>query len=1008
MDPLRQLFQEEARQHLGELEAALMRLEQGSDDADRDQACRHLHTLKGLCRLNGMEAAADWVHRVEDAVITRPDAGTWTALLDQLPALQTAIDHFCEDQPWALPELQPPLVAARQDEETLPALPALSSRELPGYMTGPEQLRLREYLTDPELVLWELAYSGPAETLIDLLNHLEPLGDVYEYLVLYQFTPPRLEALLLTPRDRAPSDLTLPDGVECLLCTRRWPPDQDQPSAPDAPATTGQDSPAGTEAPAEEASAPAASKAEAFQARLKALRLEFARDKSLELEETINQILQLSQPDSGAALDEVFRQFHSLKGAGGTHGLQPVTTLSHAVETLLARVRDGELTLSERHVDLLVSAADTLRAMLDAAAGDQPCPQAPADLIQALEQAAAELSSPARKHAPQPREPEPKPAPDATPASGTAAPPDRTPCSPAPAREVPAEVLVRIPLSRVDTLINLTGELSQVQTSQAHLQGALRQLARKLDNAGHLWRQLDSQHDLSPELRYQLMQTLGRRLQETTRIAGQLAQDTETLADAGMQHTDRLISEALSLRAVSVDQLFSQLPRLVRDTARQTGKQVTLETQANAAEVDTHVLERLREPLIHMVRNAIDHGIETAEERKALGKPEQATLRISAHSQGSRVLMRIEDDGRGLDARILKDKALAKGLIQADDAQRMTPEQAWQLIFLPGFSTRDQASQVSGRGVGMDVVRHAVESLGGHIRIQSTPGQGTAFELVLPVNLSISPVILLRAGGLTCAIPKDRIEHLLKPDPTDIHTANGRPALTRDGQALPLYRLDDMLGESGRPDLPPFVLVVHSVDGPMGVLVDAILDEQWVMIRPFEGLIAELPGYAGGCISPDGQVIPILDLNALLPRARHIRTQPGSTITKADRRPTLLVAEDSLMTQQLYRSVLEGAGFRVIVADHGLDAWKILQDETVDLVISDIQMPEMNGLELTRLIRKDTRLRHLPVILITSLENDAEREAGLEAGADAYLFKSRFLQTELLERIRLLTGEVST
>ncbi|RMF15796.1 MAG: hybrid sensor histidine kinase/response regulator [Gammaproteobacteria bacterium] len=1005
MDPLRALFQEEALQHLDALDHALMAVESGDTDADLDEVFRHLHTLKGLCRLNGLETAATLIHQVETHFTEHRDAAVAGTLLDWLPSLREAILAWCAGQPEHIAPLPDSFHAPDQSPDTtLPELPDFST-ELKGLMTGPHKQALRRYLNDPELKLWELIYRGPGDALEEVLDRLEPLGDVYEHLVLYKHDPPHLEVLLLTEKDRDPLDIELPAGAEQLTGRCCWPlAHTDVPKSP-APSDTALPGPQASDAP--ETGAREDKKTD-LQKKLAALKLAFARDKALELEETANQIIALGDTPDREQLDDVFRQFHSLKGAGGTHGLKDVTTVSHAAESLLAHARDHSADLNDAHVDVLLKATDWLRTRLRAEVEGTEIPTVPGDLIEALNAARQEEQREASPASTPPQAPEPAaPSAPATAEQAESNSPEgaspRTPVQPVnTTTTAAASAPLRVSLERVDTLINLSGEVSLALHGQARNLHDWRQAQRALDHASQLWRRLDS-GTLPDDERYTLAQRLGTLLHKTGEHLRGLTSRFEGSLDQGMQFADQLISEALSLRSISVEQLFSQLPRLVRDTARQTGKAVRLVTETNDAEIDKHVLERLREPLIHMVRNAIDHGIEPPDQRKRAGKPETATLTVSARSQGSRITLRIEDDGRGLDAGHLRERAVSKGLLTEEAAAQLSDAEARRLIFTPGFSTRDTASEVSGRGVGMDVVRHAVESLGGQIRIHTQPGQGTTFELILPVNLSIIPVITLRVGTLTCAVQKDRIDRLYKPTPDALGTLNDRPALIRDDELIPLYPLASLMG-LGEAGAAPFVLGLTTPEGPVGLQATEVLSEEWVMIRPFQGVIDHLPGYAGGFIDPEGHVVPVLDLNTLI-QSTQSQALASAQIRQHDTRPpTILVAEDSLMTRQLYCSVLEGAGFTVIPTEDGLQAWEVLREREVDLVVSDIRMPELDGLELTRLIRRDSRLSHLPVILVTGQESDEEREAGMEAGADAYIFKSQFLQTELLERIRLLTG----
>ena len=418
----------------------------------------------------------------------------------------------------------------------------------------------------------------------------------------------------------------------------------------------------------------------------------------------------------------------------------------------------------------------------------------------------------------------------------------------------------------------------------------------------------------------------------------------------------------------------------------------------------------MADPLMHLLRNAIDHGIETVEERRRAGKPTTGTLELAAEHHGSHIVITVRDDGRGMDPQHLIAAAVAKGVILDREAERLTTEQAYGLIFRPGFSTKEQVSAISGRGVGMDVVKSNIDSLKGRIEIDSAVGRGTTFRIHLPLSISVIQVILVESGGQTLCLPTTAISEIIQVSDEDIQSEEGRACVQHRGTSVPIVRLSQLLNlaDLRRPLQQGAVAIAHGIEGTLGFTVDRAVSEQTIVVKDMGSLLRHVPHVAGGTILADGRVSVILDTVSLIAAA--IRTggtwQAAAPVTATTSvSQTLLVVDDSLTTRELLRGLLESAGYGVVVARHGREAWELLHGHTsFALVVSDVSMPEMDGLELTAKIKADSRLSRLPVVLVTSLAQPDEKLKGMQAGADAYIVKGAFDQAGLLGRVEELVG----
>ena len=550
---------------------------------------------------------------------------------------------------------------------------------------------------------------------------------------------------------------------------------------------------------------------------------------------------------------------------------------------------------------------------------------------------------------------------------------------------------IRVRLSRLDLLVDLAGELLI-----HHRRGG--RLLINVNRALHLARRIQQcGHTEAKPL-----------LDEIEILLGRLAEEEEERSLRAGVTLSALQTEVLRVRMLPVGSLFQSAPRLIRDLGRRQGKAVRLEIRGGETELDKRILEHLADPLLHLIRNAVDHGIEPAEARTRAGKAPQGMIRLTAYQQGGQVVIEVEDDGRGLDLQALREKAVAQGHAQAADL--LSDAEASRLIFLPGLSTREVVTEISGRGVGMDVVQANVERLKGMVDVETVAGQGTRFRLRLPLTLAILETLVVGLGSWRYCLPSTAVLEGLEVSPTNLDRVGPALLLAHRGETIRVVPLARLVGEPETPLADPTVVVVLEAGGQrLGVIVDRLLEVQDVVLKGLGRLLTEAPGLAGTTILGDGGIALVLDPVALLRMARNQTGTPTPAPAReapVRRAPRALVVDDSFPAREFMRGVLEASGFEVRLAGDGVEALERLATETVDLVVTDVMMPRMDGLVLTRRLRKQPAFRRLPIVIVTSLDKE-ERRQGLEAGADAYITKGAFDQDHLLTVVEgLLAQEV--
>ena len=669
----------------------------------------------------------------------------------------------------------------------------------------------------------------------------------------------------------------------------------------------------------------------------------FADEAETRLRRIGEHVLTLETSPSAEVVAAILRDAHSLKGAAAVVGLDGVSTVAHRLEDVLEPHREGGDPLPASLIDRLLHVVDGLQGLLPLIRRGDVTASVTADLAAHLDPAATVTVAPA------------VPAPVATPALVATPTPVAAPMSPS---AVQSE-MIELPASRVDEIVRSVGESA------------------------------------ATNLR------LGRVIGE------HLGRDPETLSEyrdlsRGIRH---LHEKAVRARMVPVGTIAGRLHRAARDVARARDIHVDWEVVGDDTELDRSVLQQLTDPLLHIVRNAVDHGIESADERRALGKPERATVRFVARQVGSDVVVSVTDDGRGIDVSKVRAEAARHGF----DTDGLSDADARDLIFHGGVSTAVEVSQTSGRGVGLDVVRASIERLRGRIEVVSTAGSGTEFRITVPVTAAVLPCLLVEAGGQRFALPMACIVSTQAPDAATITRAQGTPRVWVAGTVVPLASLGARIGLDV-PDEGPIVVVAQG-DSVAAYQVGALVGQRDVMVTSLGAFVPQLPLVAGAAVEADGSILMVLNGGALARDVHSIAIVSEARAAGSEPEParlaSVLVADDALPVRELQRSILEDAGYRVVVAEDGAEALATLGRDRVDLVLTDVDMPRMNGFELTRAIRAHPDLANLPVVIVSSKGSDADQQEGLDAGADAYIVKDAFGEGLLLSAVQQLLGRAS-
>jgi two-component system, chemotaxis family, sensor kinase CheA len=509
----------------------------------------------------------------------------------------------------------------------------------------------------------------------------------------------------------------------------------------------------------------------------------------------------------------------------------------------------------------------------------------------------------------------------------------------------------------------------------------------------------------------QLIKTLNTKIQSTSEfceledIAIQLTEADEKFSFI----TSDIQDEVMKLRMIPVSNLFSQFPRAMRDLAHKNQKQIEFDMKGEDTYLDKSIIDQMKDPLMHLLRNAVDHGIEKSVERVRNNKPETGKISLNAYHSGSQVVIEIFDDGQGIDVNKVKEQAIARNIASPEKINQMTDEKVFQFIFMPGFSTAAVVTETSGRGVGMDVVKESILKLKGMIEVSSKAGLGTAFTIKLPLTLMITECLLVDCGNDVFGLPIDNIIETARIRSDEIETIGNKEVVTIRDEVIPMARLNNMFslpckGIVEKRFFP--LIIVQSIKNKLAIQVDQIIGHHELVVKALGYPLRSTKNLSGSAVLGNGKVVLVLDIPSIVddadyagfnkPFVGQIKSSAGERMNK------ILLAEDTLSTAMLEKNILEAAGFAVVVARDGKEALERAAQEKFDLVITDVLMPKMNGYELAASLKKDNFYKNVPVVIVTTRGSDSDKKKGLEAGADAYLLKKDFTSDKLLETINQL------
>jgi two-component system, chemotaxis family, sensor kinase CheA len=688
-------------------------------------------------------------------------------------------------------------------------------------------------------------------------------------------------------------------------------------------------------------------------------------------------LLQLEQQGTDpSVVDSIFRELHTIKGSAAVAGLPDVSSLAHQLEDLVSDLRAGRTEATPELIDTLLSGLDGLVSVIERSLGEPeldgvvraraPDPPATGDHAAARRPGAPASAPPHVPTAtPVVRVPPSPPGVPASPDVTASVPPvpagpeaaSAPAATPAAAATSRSAAIVMVPLERLEELSRLVSE-----SASAHLR-------------------------------------VGRMLSDRFGTDPGLLAEFNELSRALNDLQDR----AMRTQMVPVSTITDALHRTVRDLARSQGKDIRWDARGTDTELDRGVLHQLSDSLLHLVRNAVDHGIETPDERLAAGKPAQATIRLHAMQLGSEVIIAVTDDGRGVDLQRVRQEAGRHGV----DTDGLSDDEVVGLTLRSGLSTASFVTDVSGRGVGLDVVRSNVEAARGRIEVRSRPGVGAEFRIIVPITLAVLRCLLVEAGGARYALPFHRVVRS-QADSAAVRThAEGRAVVWVDRRAVATSVLSEALG-GGPAAVPdgPIVVLADSVQRH-AFKVDRLLGQRDVVLKGLSRLLPKVPAVAGASVEPDGSVLLVLDPPGLIARAQrsgHVQAVAPPHRAVDGPQPRILVVDDALTVRELQRSILERAHFEVRVASDGVQAMALLAEEPADLVLTDVEMPNLDGFALTEAIRGNAALANTPVLILSSRASDADRQRGLDVGADGYIVKSGFDEASLLSAVDRLLG----
>ncbi|MCG6553104.1 MAG: hybrid sensor histidine kinase/response regulator [Candidatus Magnetominusculus sp. LBB02] len=756
------------------------------------------------------------------------------------------------------------------------------------------------------------------------------------------------------------------------------------------------------------------------------------------IEEGLLQLERNVPGDKKALMEGLFREAHSLKGSARQLGVNKIELLGHTLEDMLNAAKRGEKELSSANVNNIYRCLDAINELLEeAVAGKassvnvslmiaelkgqravEPAPVKKADVVEDEKPPQCEILTLGKEVAAERSQEAVKP-PEVKPLQESAtktqdslkadeddkaAVHDYEPPTAAQEGKKFAIDTIRVEAYKLDALMLHIGELLV-------LKNRINQRLNDIQETMHMWNT-----KLLSELKGSLTHAgFDTQIESFTgalnNLKGALYED-----DARFSFISKEIEErARTLMLLPLSNIFNPFKRMIRDLSNQQSKEIDYLVEGGETKAEKRILEEMKDPLMHIIRNAIDHGIEAPDERLKRGKNRTGTITVKAYKSPASVIIEVIDDGRGLNIEKIKETAIKQKLASAETLMGMPLSELYNFIFTPGFTTSPIITDISGRGVGMDVVKTALTRLKGTIKVDSLPTQGCRIIITLPITISTTRVFIVKAAERTFALPIDSVKTTFIAPLTEIYNIDGQKTITYDNSPMSVVHAADILdlkGDNGRgqaiktkPQASKLPCIVFTIDGDnFGVMVDVLVDEQEVVVKSYGGILKSVRNVIGSTILGTGEVCMVLNPSDILKtiKSKGIAAASLTTVDAQERPYAVLVAEDSITTRTQMKRILEGAGYEVTVSVDGMDALRKLELAKYDAVVSDVQMPNMDGLTLTETIRKNKKYKELPVILVTTLSSDEDMKRGADVGANAYISKPAFDRQIFLDTLKRL------
>ena len=764
------------------------------------------------------------------------------------------------------------------------------------------------------------------------------------------------------------------------------------------------------------------------------------------IEEMDQDLIELeNNPDDLELLNKIFRVAHTIKGSGSFLNFDKLTHLTHHMEAVLDKARRGELKITPEIMDVILESVDAMKAILEYIRDHQNDSSPDIDIEPIVKKLDAIVSGEFEGETKEKKEPK------VNLEEITLENVDELDLS-----DLPPEELDAI-LEKLVEEVNKDEESEEAEEKKQETSQEAKKKPKEPQEETKDKKEVAPSKSTKPVLKEdqkkitqkeikkhiasvkeQTIRVDVKRLDQLMNLIGELVLAKNRLikiyndveeryeGEKFLEELNQVVSSisivttdlqiaVMKTRMLPIGKVFNKFPRLVRDLARELGKKVKLIIEGEDTELDKSIIEEIGDPLVHMIRNAVDHGIEPPEERVKKGKPEEGTIWLRAYNEGNMIVIEIKDDGRGMDPEALKKKAIEKGIITPQEAENMSDKEAFMLIFRPGFSTAEKVTNVSGRGVGMDVVKTNIEKLNGIIEVDSVPGKGSTFKLKIPLTLAIIQALLVASQEDLFAIPLSNVIETVRIVEEDIYTIEGKSVLKLRDEVLPLVNMADIfeIEKILEPEKYLYVVILGLGATKIGLIVDRFIGQEEIVIKSLGEFLKGLPGIAGATIRGDGRVTLIVDVASLMKLAKetHNKKLVTDSLKEAKKKKekpedyVVMIVDDSAMDRKIMKDALSELGVQIIEAKDGLEALNILKHKNdIDAMLIDIEMPRMDGYTLAQEIRKYNKYRKLPLIAVTSRATKSDRVRGVEVGMNEYITKpytKEYLQNVVRRNLKL-------